>query len=128
MRTQPITKSIAWTQAAFFPRVQTRCRRWRPQRKDLRPFPTTQPVAMETRLMNRLPGLEPKSRGQETAVFGSLALAGLAVIAFALAASVHFVSASDEIAAALANKTCVTRCGEPVGTARINLTNLTTAT
>jgi hypothetical protein len=75
--------------------------------------------------MNRLPGLEPKSRGQETAVFGSLALAGLAVIAFALAASVHFVSASDGIAAALG---CVTRCGEPVGTARINLTNITTET
>ena len=75
--------------------------------------------------MNRLPGPEPKCRGQETAVFASLALAGLAAIAVALSSSVNFVGGSDSIAAALG---CVTRCGEPVGTARINLTNVTTET
>jgi len=76
--------------------------------------------------MNRLPGPEPKSRGQETAVFGSLALAGLATIALALSASVNFVGGSEGIAAALAGRPGAAGCCESGGAGRINLTNVTT--
>src|ERR1051325_11550760 len=106
MRTQPNSKPIVRTRTTFFPRVRTRCagasassRRGEASaaRKVLFNFPTTQSATMETRVMNRLPGPEPKSRGQETAVFASLALAGLAAIAVALSSSVNFVGGSDEV-------------------------------
>jgi hypothetical protein len=78
----------------------------------------------ENCFMNRLPGPESKSRGQETAVFGSLALAGLSVIALALSACMNFVHGSDGIAAALAGKPCATECREPA-VQHVNLTNMT---
>ena len=74
--------------------------------------------------MNRLPGPESKSRGQETAVFGSLALAGLAAITLALSACVNFVHGSDGIAAALASRPCTADC-RPPSVMHVNLTNMT---
>jgi hypothetical protein len=77
--------------------------------------------------MKRLPGIENGSRGAETAVFSSLALAGLAAIALAIASFVNFVDGSDRVVLALTGKPAPA-CPAPccAGGARTNVTSLET--
>src|ERR1043166_10260199 len=94
------TRPVIWRNVSFFPRVQTR----RAACKELRVSATHKPVIMEIKVMNRLPCCDRTTRRSETAAFASLALAGIASIAFAMFAVVRFVDGSDHVVAALSGK------------------------
>jgi hypothetical protein len=74
--------------------------------------------------MNRLPGCDRVTRRSEVAVFLSLGLAGVTMIALALVQMTHFVASGDRIAAALsAPPAAVAETPAQVGKAQ--LTNVT---
>ena len=76
--------------------------------------------------MNRLPCIDRTTRRSETAVFASLALAGIASIVFATSAVVKFVDGSDRIVAELSGNADAVACKTPVAGAPATLTNDTT--
>ncbi|MCU0785972.1 MAG: hypothetical protein MUF81_18390 [Verrucomicrobia bacterium] len=76
--------------------------------------------------LNRLPCCDCATRRSETAVFASLALAGIATVVFAASAVVQFVNGSDRIAAALTGNPDAIVCKTPGVGAPATLTNVIT--
>jgi hypothetical protein len=76
--------------------------------------------------MNRLPCCDCATRRSETAVFASLALAGIATVVFATTAVLQFVNGSDGIVAALTNRPGSVAGKTSVTGAPATLTNVTT--
>jgi hypothetical protein len=73
--------------------------------------------------MKRLPGIEKGPPRAEAAVFGCLALAGIAAILLAISSYAKFVDGSDEVVAALGGRPAVIKPA-PVGLDEITLTNV----
>ena len=76
--------------------------------------------------MNRLPCIDRTTRRSETAVFASLALAGIVSIVFTAGAVMKFVEGSEHVVAALSGKPCCVMHKTPATEAPATLTNVTT--
>jgi len=116
-----MTQPVIWWNTSFFPRVQT----GRATDKWLHESKKHKPMIPETKVMNRLPCCDCATRRSETAVFASLALAGIVSIGFAMAAVVKFVDGRDHVVAALSGKPGSVARKTPATDAPATFTNVT---
>ena len=75
-------------------------------------------------IMNRLPSWDRTTRRSELAVFASLGLAGVLMVALAAAQMTKFVAGSDRLAAALAGRAESLAVATPAENGRAVATNL----